>query len=273
MRDATTGPKRLAECFGEVMGLSSSGDPYRSGFGKRYDFSFVWFKPFVKISSRKITDFQPRVAGDRCRPDSEPFKNLQHLFTNEGEVWSWDYVSRRLDCNNVGEIEIGYSSLWGGLVEKYSNLELGRKIDKFCEQENLAELDDNTLSTFEIRILSDVLRQSGFDDIVFFNVFTVDPNEDFMKLSLDDGTKFPELKIPQFASDEIAEYAVCTYFNDFFATIHGPEKLAENIRKNARIEGFFCNEKTNCDWFLDIENQMGERKYISDPEEPRASIQ
>ncbi|WP_417678107.1 DUF2711 family protein [Roseibium sp.] len=256
---------RLSDFYKDVIGLSSTGDPYLSGFGANFDFAFVWFKPFQRISSARVTDFQPWVNVQLRRSDGRPYQELERLLLDEGEIWSWDYVAKQMELKNIGEVEIAESSTWGHLTEEYRRPDLAKKIIDFQEIHNLEEIHDNILESYELRYIYQLLKDAGFDHIIQFDIAWGDEDLKNQKYALAEAPDFVQLPRTQYCSNSNVDFAITTYFGDFHAVIHGPNKLADAIRRSSIFEGFFCNELTVCDWYFDVENQMGERKYIAPP--------
>ncbi|WP_422020164.1 DUF2711 family protein [Roseibium sp.] len=256
---------KLPENYNDVIGLSSTGAPYLSGFGAEFDFAFVWLKPFHRISSARVTDFRPRANAEIRRPEGRPYKELKRLCFEEGQIWSWDYVAKQLKFKDISEIAIAASSNWSFLKEEYNRSDLGKKLMEFEETNSLEELHDNIITSYELKYLYRLLKDAGYEKISQFDITTNAENIDVEYSTDVSETELLDAKRVQFCSNRNLDFAISTWWGDFHVVIHGPKKLAESIRKSPMFEGFFCNELTACDWYLDVENQVGERKYISPP--------
>ncbi len=248
----------LLKKFGDLISNGSEEIPFRYGIGKPFDFTFVWFKPFFKVSSVNISDYKPMRNESFRNPDGLDFHTVEELAFNEGELIPWAKILSELGISHFGKIEQGIKSQWGSLKQEYSDSPLGKMINDYCSQNNILELNDNCITSLEERLLIELISQSDGKEIIYFDYTATEID----KIKINKNIYYNQNQMP-FMSDKNQSFFVASYYDDYFILINGNEKLEQQIRSHPFIEGFFCNEYTTETWWLEPDRQIGEIKSIS----------
>jgi hypothetical protein len=256
--------KALVAKYQELISCAPGKRPYRQWPEMSFEFSFVWFKPFVKINSARVADYKPAVNAELRNPEGLHFEALEEIAMREGEFWSRESVANELGVS-IQEIEAGLISLWGAFESDTTLKKIGLPLQKFLDENNLVEATDSAIYAYESLVIADLLREVGFRQAHYFDIVVDDPEQDIWTF---DFSKKDVGKIPfgKYVSEPARSFFMQTGFNDFSIVIHGSGKLADAIRLHPKVEGFFCNEKTDESWFDDPDGIMvGELKRIAAP--------
>ncbi len=258
----TTDDEQFKQKIQGLLDLGIGSTPYRKQAGRRYEFSFVWLKPFVKIHSRRVSEYQPLMNADLRNPDGLPFEELERLCLDEGTIVSWWKTAEDCGFSGIAEVAIAIASGWGAFLKPHIRRDLAARLKEYMLENNIVEPSDNGFSAFEIRTLHGLLADAGFTDIVHFDDSLGPCDDRHQSYSLTNQADPLDVWGYRRASDTELSFYVQTYFNDFTFVLHGPKALSDAIRSNRNIEGFFCTPKTSGDWFFDTKNEQGETKLI-----------
>lgn len=202
-----------------------------------FDEVFVSLNPFIKINSTSKLKYSTWF--DFLEPTKkEILENCDRLL--------WKDFQSLSQIASKSDLDIALRTSIGGLVEKFQKKELVDSMIKVFEEKNIILPEDGKISIFSDDDILKALRKLGHEKICIGCKFGSTEKEVLIDKILND-----EVEIGDSNLFTIDRKVLITFHWDSHQTyICSNKETVDFIRKNANLEGFYCDEKTEIYWSL-----------------------
>lgn len=229
--------------------------PIRVRYRDCFDSCFVYFKPFLAVpdSVLRISSLPHPRELHIFDEDAEAYEDLMEQISLQSISIEWSEILTMTGIHSPSKIEQGLETLEGALKSEFRDAKVANIIRDYCIVRNILTPQDNLIYPVESVALLSVFETMELNTVIV--------SDEFMsELSEMETERLRRDVWPHSILHPDLDFYIHPVFDKFAIFIHCSEAMADLIRNSDEFEGFFCNEMTTIDWWLDPENQIGELK-------------
>lgn len=244
--------------------------PFKTYFKNQFDAIFLAFLPFFRVKDKVFKPHGQQLSkkvslteAQDVMPALKALKKAQrniYLYQNDhyptesevlslGERVTWESLRAKAGFSNLGEMHKALRTSIGGLRKPLRREDLAERLRGFTKSEKIYHP-----------------AEGRFDPFTKFDIYKAMHLLEKNKLVVDDEfyQKRKELDLDNLKKKDFS-HAICSkdYYiysadesvlfsigwDDFFYLICSDKPSIEKIRQQVPIEGFYCDNKTNSNWY------------------------
>lgn len=201
-----------------------------------YETVFIVLHPFMKTNEKFYTRFTPSTWPTK----KEIIKNTRAI--------SWEDFIGLSGIKNLADLDLGLRGIIGGLRKQYDDKVLEKRILDYCAENTIVRPQEGFLPEIIFNDLLQAIQKQGHAWIWTCDEFSLE-----RKLIFIDDLITEDVIIPRgnyFTYNH--EILLTTHWDSHFSLLCGPVKIVQNIVKQIKLEGFYCNENTEIEWSFNL---------------------
>jgi hypothetical protein len=194
---------------------------------------FLFFHPFVKVKTKELAE----------RLKTGPLPTKQQLIEG-GELVSWKEAVQISGLTSYAEMDIALRTWISGLRKDLENQEFLTKVMNACLAHNWVEPGGGgMLPAFIINDILYAIQKEGHDWLWVGDEHGTERKLEWIGDLVEQDNLF---RNNLFTHD--VSLLVTTHWDSDFSFLCGSKETVERIVKTARLEGFYCDKKTEIYW-------------------------
>jgi hypothetical protein len=175
----------------------------------------------------------------------------------EGDLWpsnfeirskctpiDWSTVVTELALKNEAELDVGLRTCIGGLKKQFENKKVAELINEYEERQNIFTPSEGGICPFIEGTILDVLQTLNYNWLWVGDEFCTEKKLKWIKdiLSIDEIPSSANAYTPD------KKLLISTHWDSHCTFICGSSALVNEVVGLAKLEGFYCNDKTHVYW-------------------------
>jgi hypothetical protein len=215
--------------------------PILEYYKNHFDCVFVNLHPFTKIKQNAKMKYQDWFEGE-YPTKTEEIENL--------ELVKWKEISNLTGLSTIEEIDIALRTSIMGLRKDLENQASSEKLHRIIRENNILPPTEGVFEAIQENSILEGIKNLGYKWICLGGEFGDSMQLVWLEDLIDDKVKINQKNL--YTYDK--KILVTVHWDSFQTYICSSHEFVNKIVEFAKLEGFYCNSKTEIYWSVENKN-------------------